>query len=171
MERLTQNNFDYCLEMCEPECAHKCPFYKDERESKCHTAAMYDKLREYEDMGLSPEEVREKLSKLTRYEDLFDQRPYFRWREIAEAEDDGRIAILPCKVGSTVFVIKDTDSFAETVVPVEVAAIKVTRGEYPIVYFGGTYPLKLASSSELGKSFYLTRAEAEAALKGVSEDG
>lgn len=66
MERLTQNNFDYCLEMCEPECMHECPFYKDDQESKCHTAAMYDRLAAYEDL-----------------------------------EEQGRLIVLPCKVGTS----------------------------------------------------------------------
>ena len=57
------------------------------------------RLATYEDTGLEPEEIRQKLRKLRHYEDLFDDEPYERWREIREAEAEGRLIVLPVEVG------------------------------------------------------------------------
>ena len=48
---------------------------------ECYTGRIIDRLAAYEDSGLSPEEV----------------------RELAKAKVDGRLAIMPCKVGDTVY--------------------------------------------------------------------
>lgn len=66
-------------------------------------------LREYLDTGLTPEEVLPKdkadeiALKLMRLSDLESLCSYDRLRELAEADKDGRIVVLPCKVGDTVY--------------------------------------------------------------------
>lgn len=65
-------------------------------------------LRAYKATGLTPEEVLPKdkadeiALKLMRLADLESLCSYTRLRELAEADKDGRVAVLPCKVGDTV---------------------------------------------------------------------
>lgn len=73
------------------------------------TDAEYEKLIQiaaYEDTGLSPEEVLSKdkadeiALKLMRLADLESLCSYTCLREMAEANKDGRLVVLPCKVGN-----------------------------------------------------------------------
>ncbi len=71
--------------------------------------AMVDRLAAYEDTGLEPEEINalklasmgKAISEITE----FDGVPINHLRELVEAEKDGRLVVLPCKVGDTVYVI------------------------------------------------------------------
>ena len=66
-------------------------------------------LRQYLDTGMTPEEVLPKdkadeiALKLMRLSDLESFCSYDRLRELAEADKDGRVVVLPCKVGDTVY--------------------------------------------------------------------
>lgn len=63
-------------------------------------------LRAYKATGLTPEEVLPKdkadeiALKLMRLADLESLCNYTRLRELAEADKDGRVVVLPCKVAS-----------------------------------------------------------------------
>lgn len=66
-------------------------------------------LRAYKATGLTPEEVLPKdkadeiALKLMRLADLENFCSYTRLRELAEADKAGRVEVLPCKVGDTVW--------------------------------------------------------------------
>ena len=61
------------------------------------------RLADYEDTGLTPESVEalklsmmgKAISEITEFDGL----PIARLRELAEADKDGRVLVLPCKVG------------------------------------------------------------------------
>ena len=63
------------------------------------------RLAAYEDSGIEPEEVLPKdkadeiALKLMRLADLESLCSYTSLRELAEADKDGRLVVLPCKVG------------------------------------------------------------------------
>lgn len=90
--------------------------------------------------------------KLARYED---------------AEEQGRLVILPCKVGDTLFFAQDgrEEPFSMRVQGMSISA----SGNDVILHFGG-FPITNAWGSEVGKALFLTREEAEAALKGERKD-
>lgn len=77
-----------------------------------------------------------------------------------QAEKDGRLIELPCKVGDDAWVLFDGGLYETRVKGISVSA----RGKDVILHFGG-YPVKNAWGSEIGKTVFLTREEAEAALK------
>lgn len=95
-----------------------------------------------------------------------------RWAEIAKdklteyetAEDEGRLVALPCNVGDTVYLIDDIDCVFEResiVTEIEIDKDGVTimiQDEIPICSSG--YNL-----SDFGEIVFLTREEAEKALK------
>lgn len=78
--------------------------------------------------------------------------PLERVQELAQAEKDGRLVVLPCKVGDTVFA-------AETnpVIPLVVVHVGVI--------LDGKDGEDWESLDNFGKTVFLTREEAEAALK------
>lgn len=82
-----------------------------------------------------------------------------------EAEEQGRLVMLPCKVGDTVFVITERGFIAKG----EVRNFRffdklIVDVEY---HHFGTF----ATSRYWGETVFLTREEAEAALKGGQDDG
>ena len=93
MERLTfDGNFcdiAQCREL-------PCPY-----NGACSQRKVWERLKAYEDNGLEPEEVLQKdkadeiALKLMRLADLESLCSYTRLRELAEADKDGRIVVLP----------------------------------------------------------------------------
>ena len=85
-----------------------------------------------------------------------------RLRELAEADKDGRCVVLPCKVGDTVWrIIRDGEPH-------------ITRDEVRDMYFaddmtpcvelvGG----RVTFTEKFGKTVFLSREEAEKALRGM----
>lgn len=126
------------------------------------------RLAAYEDTGLMPEEIdmdheaAETLRQLCRGCDLD------RLEELAEAEKDGRLMVLPCKVGQRVFALLDTDKHISEC---EVKRIWLGNeigfvGLEPIGARGREYGVAL---NGFGKTVFLTREEAEAALEAMKK--
>lgn len=76
-----------------------------------YQADFVDRLAAYEDTGLTPKEVTA-LGELFDYalkesKTLTEQLTLLHHiRELAEADKDGRVVVLPCKVGDTVYMIE-----------------------------------------------------------------
>lgn len=128
------------------------------------------RLAAYEDTWLEPEEVLPKdkadeiALKLMRLADLESLCNYTRLRELAEADKDGRLVVLPCKPGQRVFALLDTDKHISEC---EVKQIGLGNkigfiGLEPIGARGREYGVSL---NGFDKSVFLTREEAEKALK------
>lgn len=126
-------------------------------------------LLAYKDTGLEPESVEAlKLSmmgKAIAEIKEFNGLPVGRLRELAEADKDGRVAVLPCKVGDTVyFRTYDCNGMVDLgIQPHKVTAIvghAIVRGKYTDV---GLLP------AQYGVSWFLTREEAEAALEAMKD--
>lgn len=114
---------------------------------------LQDRLAAYEDTGLTPEEIdmdheaAETLRQLCRGCNLD------RLEKLAEADKDGRIVVLPCKVGDTVYRLQ---------------YIEQTPGRFVV----GVAEIKFALLwlEEFGETVFLTREEAEAALEAMKND-
>ena len=126
--------------------------------------AAWERLAGYEDTNLPPEQVdmdheaAETLRDLCQYCDLD------RLEEFARADKDGRVVVLPCKVGQRVFAFLDTDKHISEC---EVKQIGVGNGIgfiglEPIGARGREYGVSL---NGFGKTVFLTREEAEKALE------
>ena len=83
-----------------------------------------------------------------------------------DAEEQGRLVRLPCKVGDTVW-SRDVEPW--TVISVEWFSRKVSQlhCKSPVTGRGMTFSV---GNRSLGKTVFLTREEAEAALKGETKD-
>lgn len=158
------------------------------------------RLAAYEDTGLEPEEVETMMESKADAQFMMTELcrlcDYDRLEELAKAEQDGRLVVLPCKVGTPVWLLKTKckhagannkpwDDCAQYWRNVHhngmwgcggkddngnaLRCIKEERvwyaqpGEYSLfMYINGW---------NLGKDFFLTREEAEAALaKGGKAD-
>lgn len=79
-----------------------------------------------------------------------------------DAEEQGRLVILPCKVGDVVYYRRGRDIMGDTVERIIIDGIdnQVLVGAHKVYMF-----------CDFGKKVFLTCAEAEAALNGVQNDG
>ena len=85
-------------------------------------------------------------------------------RNLAKAEAEDRLLILPCKVGDTVYLIKQVMIGTKSIFDARVNGISVSYAGDVILHFGGHPPVSYCASS-IGETIFLTRAEAEAALR------
>src|SRR5690606_1961761 len=123
-----------------PHCGHK-----KAKEVDDFVKNVFDRLAAYEDSGLSPEEA----------------------QELAKAKADGRLVVLPCKVGDNVyFLLQELDGEWYVSSPHRTTEIG-TRG-----FWTSAFPLEkpnamddFTSWSEFGKTVFLSREEAEKALE------
>ena len=117
-----------------------------------------DRLAKYEDLDLTPEEIREQLRKLEWYEAKFGHRLAQRWDQIAAAEDEGRLVLLTCKVGDKVYQVDSERVYESTVTRI------IIRQNAPILY--DTDRGFAFNDRAIGHSIFLNRWEAERALEG-----
>ena len=130
-----------------------------------------DRVAAYEDSDCEPEEVLPKdkadeiALKLMRLADLESFCSYDRLRELAEADKDGRVVVPPCKVGDRLYEVTGR----KTISVYKVKAIRVESFglfiEWDIVEGFVWQSLAGINAGEIGKTVFLTREEAEKALK------
>ena len=125
------------------------------------TAAHCPLLRKYLDTGMTPERCAEfaRADAEGRYIVMRDaeQEGVARLRELAEADKDGRVVVLPCKVGDTVYF-----ALLGRIIEKQVFSI-VSFSNSTRIYCGGTS--EYFRPEDIGKTFFLTREEAEKALQ------
>lgn len=131
------------------------------------------RLAAYEDTGLEPESVEalklsmmgKEISEITEFDGL----PIERLRELAEADKDGRMVTLPCKVGDRLYEVTGR----KTISVYEVRAIRVELFglfiEWDIVEGFVWQYLSGINAGEIGKTVFLTREEAEKALEEMKK--
>ena len=167
MERLT----DPCWKNLDPwECCGQDYYCKRGCHDKggctngCIVPKLYARLAAYEDTGLTPEEVLPKdkaeeiALKLMRLADLESLCSYDRLRELAEADKDGRVVVLPCRQGDELWTycnhpVKRVYSFT-------VSDVSTLNGRTVL----NTLGLGTIRPEDIGKTVFLTREEAERTL-------
>lgn len=125
-----------------------------------YQADFVDRLAAYEDTGLTPEEIKAPFTEDTMINlaaQALGVEPS-RLRELAEADKDGRVVVLPCKVGDKLYRVFAGEIFEHRVGSMKYFAI---QGKWDIE----TYPFLPSVESGIGKTIFLTREEAEKALQ------
>lgn len=127
------------------------------------------RLAAYEDTGMYPESVEalklsmmgKAISEITEFNGL----PIDRLRELAEADKDGRVVVLPCKVGETVYFVnaKQILEFAVVGYAVDETGISWVHSEH-VDKIGNTNE-RTFSPDRFGKNTFFTHEEAEKALR------
>ena len=159
MERLTfEGNFcdiAQCREL-------PCPY-----NGACSQRKVWERLKAYENIGLEPESVEalklsmmgKEIAEITEFNGL----PIDRLRELAEADKDGRLVVLPCKVGDTVYEVTSRKIISEYRVKAIRVELFCTSIEWDIVAGFVDKSIFGVPVNEIGKTVFLTREEAEKA--------
>ena len=142
---------------------------------------MMDRLAAYEDTWLEPEEVLPKdkadeiALKLMRLADLESLCSYTRLRELAEADKDGRLVVLPCKVGGTLWVTgRDNVPREMELEAPDIRAVCTDEDNLCMSTCNrkpdGFCAYRLRNDgADIGKTVFLTREEAEKALEEMKD--
>lgn len=150
MERMTfEGNFcdiAQCREIL-------CPY-----NGACSQRKVWERLKAYEDTGLTPEVFQSYvvfLQDLIGNQKASEALDRFRW--LAEADKDGRVVVLPCKVGDTVYqlFVGNPDN------PV-ISTLKINTAAEAVKLIG-----KMGMRKYIGT--FLTREEAEKALEAMKD--
>ena len=124
-----------------------------------------ERLAAYEDTGLTPEEIKAPFTEDTMINlaaQALGVEPS-RLRELAEADKDGRVVVLPCK---TVFELTwDAGPDCDLVCPVSIDGNGCCDFCDKGKLFAYERPCCQEHIERLGKTVFLTRAEAENALQ------
>ena len=136
----------------------KCPY-----DTACSQKQVWDRLKQYEDTGLSPIACEESA----KIEKGLSEGGYSisRMVELICADKEERVIVLPCKVGQRVFALLDTDKHISEceVKQIDLGIVNGIGfvGLEPIGARGREYGVALKG---FGKTVFLTREEAEKAL-------
>ena len=125
-----------------------------------HAMEFYYRLKAYEDTEIEPEAVETvKLALAAKHMvdlETLNNTPISRLVELAEADKDGRVITLPCKVGDVLYAAE-----TDPIIPLHVMAVAIYLEVEGEAY--GDYE----RISNIGKTIFLTREEAEKALEGI----
>ena len=137
---------------------------------------MYARLGAYEDRGCAPEEVLPKdkadeiALKLMQFADLENLCSYARLRELAEADKDERVVVLPVKpvltpiISSMLYIIEDGDIYEDVLYEAVVGMSE--SGKTNVVYTTLSDQM-IFEQADIGKTVFLTREEAEKAMEAM----
>ena len=116
-----------------------------------------NRLAEYEDTGLEPEKIAFLKNVV---DDAFSDKPEFteHIRELLRAEKDGRLVVLPCKVGDTIYRCGDP---IKKIYEWQIAYVEAYEDETVFVDDSDNTFVE----ADIGKTVFLTREEAEKALE------
>ncbi len=128
------------------------------------------RLAAYEDTGLTPEEFHAYWVFL---EDMIGEQKASealdRFRQLVKADRDGRVVVLPCKVGDRLYEVtgrKTISVYKVRAICVELFGLFI---EWDIVEGFVWQSLSGINAGELGKTVFLTRKEAEKALEAMND--
>ena len=127
-----------------------------------------ERLAAYEDTGLTPE----MCANYKTFEDEAISKGVTFKRIVAlmEADKDGRLVVLPCKVGDTLYEVTGRKTISEyrvKAIRVELFCVFI---EWEIEKGFVWQSLSGITQNEIGKTVFLTREEAEKALEAKSND-
>lgn len=138
--------------------------------------AAWSRLAAYEDTGLTPERCAEfaRADAEGRYIVMRDaeQEGDALLRELAEADKDGRVVVLPVKpvltpiLSSMLYIIEDEDIYEDALYEAVVGMSE--NGETNVVYTTLSDQITF-EQADIGKTVFLTREEAEKALEAMKD--
>lgn len=124
---------------------------------------LLDRLVKYEDTKLEPEKIDMDHEAAETLRQLCQNCDLDRLEKLAEADRDGRVVVRPCKVGDTLFRVFAGEILEHKVRNMRYLAI---QGRWDI----DTTPFCSYVESSIGKTIFLTREEAKAALEAKRDD-
>lgn len=148
MERLTfEGNFcdiAQCREL-------PCPY-----NGACSQRKVWERLKAYEDTGLTPEEIKELLHDTT-------GPLHHKLGEWIDADASGRLVVLPCKVGDVVYGFYGI----QTILPMVVKWIETNTDGWTVAAQYSPMAPNFYRFSDFGKTVFRTLEQAEKALEAM----
>ena len=126
-------------------------------------------LQEYLDTRLTPEQC-ENAKGIIESAFSDDTSKVERIRELLKADKDGRVVVLPCKVGDPVYEVTSRKTISEYRVKAIRVELFCTIIEWDITAGFVDKSIFGVPVDEIGKTVFLTREEAEAALEAIKDD-
>ena len=154
MERLTYRLNDQCDNPTDSIILKPYLRYEDPETRK----KILNRLAAYEETGMEPEEIRYLGDLREMKREIIFGVTAERLKELAKAEQTGRLVVLPCKAGDHVW-IDGRDAIVT-----EFFGYRSERYFHAVI-LGRNKHIDIPFD-EIGKTVFLTREEAEAALKG-----
>ena len=157
-ERLTFLNGDDVPCVTEDNCM--------EEQSGHYCGPAIDRLAAYEDTRQAPEEIYSLYGEWCAMMSVLNSiGSYDRLRELAEADRDGRVVVLPCRVGDGLWTFCTHP--VEQVYSFTVTDISTLNGRTML----NTSRCGVIDARDVGKTVFLTREEAEKALEVAKQNG
>lgn len=161
MERLTfEGNFCAIAQCKEIPCPYN---------GECSQRKVWERLKAYEDTHMMPSDVTSMRMDMAIIAALFNGVDVDRMKELTKADKDGRLVVLPCKVGDRLYEVtgrKTISVYRVKAIRVELFGLFI---EWDIVEGFVWQSLSGINAGEIGKTVFLTREEAEKALKEVEQ--
>lgn len=164
MERLTfDGNFCDIVQCRELPCQYN---------GACSQRKVWERLKAYEDTGLTPGEVHSMHGEWSTMMAALNSigGNYTRLRELAEADKDGRVVVLPVRpaltpiLSSMLYIIEDGDIYEDALYEAVVGMSE--NGKMNVVYTTLSDQI-IFEQADIGKTVFLTREEAEKALEAM----
>lgn len=170
MERLTRTDWK---EMVSMECCRQKDYCIRRREVEnaclnCVVPKLYVRVAMLEDMEITLERAAW-MKEVIETDFDRDTSRLNRAHELNKADKEGRAVVLPCKVGDTVYFVNAKQIFEFTVVGYAVDETGISWVYSEHVDKTGNTNERTFSPDRFGKNTFLTREEAEKAMKGETE--
>ena len=133
-------------------------------------SVLQDRLAAYEDTHMMPSDVTSMRMDMAIIAALFNGIDVDRMKELAEADRAGRLVVLPCKAGDTVYEVTSRKTISEYRVKAIRVELFCTAIEWNIVAGFVDKSIFGVPADEIGKTVFLTREEAKAALEAMKDD-
>ena len=119
-----------------------------------------DRLAAYEDTGLEPEEIELLANQRDLYVNACGELPLKRILELAQADREGRCVVLPCKVEDDVYI-----NILGRTLPFTVISVSQMTSTPTFKAQHGIRLVYIFKADDVGETVFLTREDAEAALR------
>ena len=157
MERLTfEGNFCDIAQCKEIPCPYN---------GACSQRKVWERLKAYKDTHMMPSDVTSMRMDMVIIAALFNGVDVDRMKELAEADRAGRLVVLPCKVGDTVYWVHGA-----VITECKVHRIQKNRNGLYICLKSKKSHGAFRTDLSIGKTVFLTRKEAEKALEAMKDD-
>lgn len=161
MERLTfEGNFCDIAQCKEIPCPYN---------GECSQRKVWERLKAYEDTHMMPSDVTSMRMDMAIIAALFNGVDVDRMKELTKADNDGRLVVLPCKVGDRLYEVtgrKTISVYRVKAIRVELLGLFI---EWDIVEGFVWQSLSGINAEEIGKTVFLTREEAEKELEAMKD--
>ena len=136
------------------------PEYEEKYTAEEWIDVLQDRLAAYEDTHMMPADVMSMRMDMAIITALLHDCDVDRMRELAEADKDGRVVVLPCKVGDKLYRVFDGNISEHEVQNMKYFARQGRLGIDMTPFFPD-------AGKSIGKTVFLTREEAEKAVEAT----